>query len=187
MAVAGATATNAHAGHRQQLRNRFLKSGGDALPDYELLEMVLFAAIPRGDAKPLSKRLIKRFGSFADVVAAEPAALLETQGMGEAGVAAIKVVEAAAQRLGQESLIDRPVLSSWDRLIEYNRMRIGRAQREHFRILFLNRKNVLIADEEQQRGTVDHTPVYPREVVKRALELGASAIIIMIDTHLHLL
>lgn len=156
-----------------------MKSSGDALPDYELLEMVLFAAIPRGDVKPLAKRLIKRFGSFADVIAAEPSTLMEVDGMGEAGIAAIKVVEAAAQRLGQESIIDRPVLSSWDRLIEYSRMRIGRAEREHFRILFLNRKNVLIADEEQQRGTIDHTPVYPREVVKRALELGASAIIML--------
>ncbi len=168
-----------HTGHRQRLRNRFLASGGERMPDYELLEMVLFAAIPRGDVKPLAKRLLKRFGNFADTIAAPPEALSEVQGMGEAGVAALKVVEAAAQRLGQEAIIDNPVLSSWDRLIEYCRMRLGRAEREHFRILFLNRKNVLIADEEQQRGTIDHTPVYPREVVKRALQLGASAIIML--------
>ncbi|MEQ8320124.1 MAG: DNA repair protein RadC [Rhodospirillales bacterium] len=170
---------NEHTGHRQRLRNRFLASGGERMPDYELLEMVLFAAIPRGDVKPLAKRLLKRFGSFADTIAAPPEALSEVQGMGEAGVAALKVVEAAAQRLGQEVIMDNPILSSWDRLIEYCRMRLGRAEREHFRILFLNRKNILIADEEQQRGTIDHTPVYPREVVKRALQLGASAIIML--------
>ena len=149
------------------------------MPDYELIEMVLFAAIPRGDVKPLAKRLLKRFGSFADTIAAPVEALQEVEGMGEASVAALKVVEQAAQRLGQEQVLNMPVLSSWDRLIEYCRMRLGRAEREHFRVLFLNRKNVLIADEEQQRGTVDHTPVYPREVVKRALQLGASAIIML--------
>jgi len=168
-----------HAGHRQRLRSRFLAAGGESIPDYELLEMVLFAAIPRGDVKPLAKRLIKRFGGFADTIAAPAETLHEIQGMGEAAVAALKVVEAAAQRLGQEAVMSQPVLSNWDRLIEYCRMRLGRAEREHFRVLFLNRKNVLIADEEQQRGTIDHTPVYPREVVKRALQLGASAIIML--------
>lgn len=169
-------------GHRKRLRDRLLKSGGDALQDYELLEMVLFAAMPRGDAKPLAKRLIDRFGGFAGSIAADQQALRTIDGMGDAGIAALKVVEAAAQRLGRESVIDKPVLSNWDRLIDYCRMQIGRSTREHFRILFLNRRNVLIADEEQQRGTVDHTPVYPREVVKRALELGASAII-MVHNH----
>ncbi len=168
-----------HAGHRQRLRSRFLAAGGERLPDYEILEMVLFGAIPRGDVKPLAKRLLKRFGSFADVIAAPPETLSEVDGMGEASIAALKIVEAAAQRLGQETVMDSPVLSNWDRLIEYCRMRLGRAEREHFRVLFLNRKNVLIADEEQQRGTIDHTPVYPREVVKRALQLGASAIIML--------
>ena len=167
------------AGHRRRLRARFMSGGGEKMPDYELIEMVLFAALPRGDAKPLAKRLLKRFGSFADALAAPSEKLTEVEGMGDAAVAALKVVEAAAQRLGQASVMERPVLSSWDRLIEYCRMRVGRAEREHFRVLFLNRKNVLIADEEQQRGTVDHTPVYPREVVKRALELGASAIIML--------
>ncbi len=168
-----------NAGHRQRLRSRFLASGGESMPDYELLEMVLFAAIPRGDVKPLAKRLLKRFGSFADTIAAPHDVLREVQGVGEAAVASLKLVEAAAQRLGQETVMDRPVLSSWDRLIAYCRMRLGRAEREHFRVLFLNRKNILIADEEQQRGTIDHTPVYPREVVKRALQLGASAIIML--------
>ena len=168
-----------HAGHRQRLRSRFMAAGGDTLPDYEILEMVLFGAIPRGDVKPLAKRLLKRFGSFADVIAAPPETLSEVDGMGEASIAALKIIEAAAQRLGRETVMDRPVLSNWDRLIEYCRMQLGRAEREHFRVLFLNRKNVLIADEEQQRGTIDHTPVYPREVVKRALQLGASAIIML--------
>lgn len=168
-----------HAGHRQRLRSRFLASGGESMPDYELMEMVLFAAIPRGDAKPLAKRLLKRFGSFAEAIATPQEVLGEVQGMGEAAVTALKVVEAAAQRLGQETVMNLPVISSWDRLIEYCRMRLGRAEREHFRVLFLNRKNMLIADEEQQRGTIDHTPVYPREVVKRALQLGASAIIML--------
>ena len=181
MTAAAAEATD-RAGHRRRLRQRFLASGGDGMPDYELLEMVLFAAIPRGDAKPLAKRLIKRFGGFAEVIAAPPEKLLSVDGMGEASLASLKTVEAAAQRLGQESLNNRPVLSSWDDLIKYCRMRHGRAEREHFRILFLNRKNILIADEEQQRGTIDHTPVYPREVVKRALELGASALI-MVHNH----
>lgn len=168
-----------HSGHRQRLRQRFLNTGGTGMPDYELIEMILFAAIPRGDVKPLAKRLLKRFGSFADAIAAPIEALKEIEGMGEASIASLKVVESAAQRLGQESVLNMPVLSSWDRLIEYCRMCIGRADREHFRILFLNRKNVLIADEEQQLGTIDHTPVYPREVVKRALQLGASAIIML--------
>lgn len=168
-----------HAGHRQRLRSRFMAAGGDTFPDYEILEMVLFGAIPRGDVKPLAKRLLKRFGSFADVIAASPETLSEVDGMGEASVAALKIIEAAAQRLGRETVMDKPVLSNWDRLIDYCRMQLGRAEREHFRVLFLNRKNVLIADEEQQRGTIDHTPVYPREVVKRALQLGASAIIML--------
>lgn len=179
---AGAAQTSEHAGHRQRLRSRFMKAGGDALPDYELLELLLFAALPRGDAKPLARRLLQRFDSFADTVSAPAEKLREVKGMGDATIAALKIVEAAAQRLGQESVLKRPVLSSWDQLIAYCRMRLGRAEREHFRILFLNRKNVLIADEEQQRGTVDHTPVYPREVIKRALELGASAII-MVHNH----
>lgn len=174
--------TAPHVGHRKRLRERLIKAGGDSLHDYELLEMALFAAMPRGDAKPLAKRLLDKFDNFSFCIAAEPQHLLAVDGMGEAGVAALKVVEAAAQRLGREAVIDQPVLSNWDRLIEYCRMQIGRSQREHFRVLFLNRRNILIADEEQQKGTVNHTPVYPREVVKRALELGASAII-MVHNH----
>ena len=164
------------------MRERLLAGGGDGMADYELLEMVLFAAMPRGDAKPLAKRLMDRFGGFAEAVCAPPTVLREVDGVGDAAVSSLKVVEAAAQRLARDAVIDRPVLSNWDRLIDYCRVRLARAELEHFRVLFLNRKNVLIADEEQQRGTVDHTPVYPREVVKRALELGATAII-MVHNH----
>ncbi len=171
-----------NSGHRQRLRERLLTSGVDTLPDYELLEMTLFAAIPRGDAKPLAKRLLAQFGDFAEVISASPERLREVHGVGGAAVAAIKVVEGAAHRLCRASIMDKAVLSSWDRVLSYCQARLARAEREHFRILFLNKKNVLVADEEQQRGTIDHTPVYPREVVKRALELGAAAII-MVHNH----
>lgn len=174
--------TSGTSGHRHRLRDRLLASGADALPDYELLEMTLFAAMPRGDTKPLAKRLLQRFGDFAEVIAAPPTALREVQGVGDAVVAALKVVEGSAVRLARTSVINQCVLSSWDDVIAYCQARMGRADREHFRILFLNKKNALIADEEQQRGTIDHTPVYPREVVKRAIELGAGAFI-MVHNH----
>ena len=167
-----------YAGHRKRLRQRFLKAGGEAMPDYELLELLLASAIPRRDVKPLAKELLKSLGSFAEVIAADPARLAEVKGLGEAGVAALKVVEAAAVRLAREQVVDRPVVSSWQALLDYCRASMAYNKTEQFRILFLDRKNVLIADEVQQEGTVDHTPVYPREVIKRALELGASAIIL---------
>ena len=169
-------------GHRQRLRERFLKAGGEALPDYELLELVLFPAQPRRDVKPLAKRLLDRFGSFADVISAEPERLAEVPDVGEPVIAALKTVQAAALRLAKEQVLHRPVLSSWQALLDYCRASMGYRKSEQFRILFLDRKNVLIADEVQQQGTVDHTPVYPREVVKRALELGASALI-MVHNH----
>lgn len=167
-----------YAGHRKRLRERFLKAGGEAMPDYELLELLLASAIPRRDVKPLAKELLKSLGSFAEVIAADPARLAEVKGLGEAGIAALKVVEAAAVRLAREQVVDRPVVSSWQALLDYCRASMAYNKTEQFRILFLDRKNVLIADEVQQEGTVDHTPVYPREVIKRALELGASAIIL---------
>lgn len=167
-----------YAGHRKRLRERFLKAGGEAMPDYELLELLLASAIPRRDVKPLAKDLLKSLGSFAEVIAADPARLAEVKGLGEAGIAALKVVEAAAVRLAREQVVDRPVVSSWQALLDYCRASMAYNKTEQFRILFLDRKNVLIADEVQQEGTVDHTPVYPREVIKRALELGASAIIL---------
>src|SRR4051812_18586160 len=167
------------AGHRERLRARFLKGGAEALPDYELLEMTLFAAIPRRDTKPLAKALLKRFGSFAEVVAAPRARLMEVQGVGDAIANHLKIVEAAAQRLAKTKVMGRPALSSWPALLDYCTAAMARSEKEEFRVLFLDRKNNLIADEVQHRGTVDHTPVYPREIVKRALELSSSAIILV--------
>jgi DNA repair protein RadC len=166
-------------GHRQRLRERFLRGGADALPDYELLELLLFLSIPQRDTKPLAKALIARFGSFADVIAAPLERLAEMDGVKEATIAALKTVEAAALRLAKARVIGRPALASWQALLDYCSAAMARAETEEFRVLFLDRKNVLVADEVHQRGTVDHTPVYPREVVKRALELGASAIILV--------
>ena len=166
-----------YAGHRQRLRERFLGPGGEALPDYELLELVLSMARSRVDTKPLAKKLLERFGSFAEVISAEPGRLREVNGVGEAVIAALKVVRVSALRLARSEVMERSVLSSWQALIDYLSAAMSYDGTEQFRILFLDRKNVLIADELQQRGTVDHTPVYPREAVKRALELGASAII----------
>ncbi len=166
-------------GHRQRLRQRLIAGGPDALPDYELLELLLFAGNPRGDTKPLAKDLIDRFGSFAEVLSAEIADLLLVPGLGEAGVAALKSVREAALRLSRAELHDRPVIGSWDKLIDYCTATIAYGKVEEFHLLFLDRKNMLIAHERQQRGTVDHTPVYPREVVKRALDLGASALILV--------
>jgi DNA repair protein RadC len=170
---------NGSAGHRDRLRQRFLKAGADALPDYEMLELTLFAAIPRRDTKPMAKALLARFGSFAEVIAAPRARLLEVKGVGEAVASHLKIVEAAAQRLAKTRVIGRPALSSWPALIDYCTAAMARDLAEAFRVLFLDRKNILIADEVQNRGTIDHTPVYPREIVKRALELGASAIILV--------
>jgi DNA repair protein RadC len=165
--------------HRRRVRERFLAAGADALADYELLELVLFGPIPRRDVKPLAKALIRRFDSFAGTIAAPTERLREITGVGEAVVAALKTVEAAALRLAKGRVINRPALSSWDALLDYCAAAMGHAQTEEFRVLFLDRKNVLLAEEVHQRGTVDHTPVYPREVVKRALELGASALILV--------
>jgi DNA repair protein RadC len=167
------------AGHRERLRERFAKGGADVMPDYELLELTLFSALPRRDTKPLAKALLARFGSFAEVIAAPRARLLEVKGVGETVVHHLKIVEAAAQRLAKTRVINRPALSSWTALLDYCTAIMARSQNEEFRVLFLDRKNVLVADEVQNRGTVDHTPVYPREIIKRALELSASAIILV--------
>ena len=165
-------------GHRERLRQRFLAGGRDAMPDYELMELALFAAIPRRDVKPLAKALIARFGSFAEVIAAPRERMLEVEGMSEGAATQLKIVEAAALRLSKTRVLGRPVLSSWAALIDYCAAAMARSPTEEFRILFLDRKNMLIADEVQSTGTIDHTPVYPREIVKRALELGASAVIL---------
>lgn len=167
-----------YAGHRQRLRERFLRSGADALADYELLEMILFSARPRGDVKPLAKALLAKFGSFRKVIEAEPQELARIEGTGDGVISALKVVQAAAQRLLREQATERPVIQSWKALLDYCQLNLAHKKVEEFHVLFLNSKNALIADEMQQRGTINHTPVYPREVVKRALELGASAIIL---------
>ncbi len=149
------------------------------MPDYELLELTLFAAVPRRDTKPLAKALLAKFGSFADVIAAPRARLREVPGIGDGVVAQLKIVEAAAHRLAKTKVIGRPALSSWAALLDYCTAAMARGEKEEFRVLFLDRKNILVADEVQSRGTIDHTPVYPREIVKRALELSATAIILV--------
>lgn len=166
-------------GHRERLKERFRAGGPQAVPDYELLEMVLYRAIRRGDTKPIAKQLLARFGTFAEVLSAEPERLMEINGVGEAVATEIKIVHAAALRLMKGQVVNRPVLPSWNAVLDYVRAAMAFADIEQFRILFLDRKNQLIADEVQQHGTVDHTPVYPREVVKRALELSASAIVLV--------
>ena len=171
-----------HAGHRQRLRRRFLVAGADALPDYELLELLLGLGVPRRDMKPLAKALLRRFGSFAEVISAEPAALSEVKDLGPAGIAALKTAQAAALRLARGQVMGRHVLGNWQQLMDYCHAAMAFERTERFRILYLDTRNRLIADEVQQKGTVDHTPVYPREVVKRALELGATALI-MVHNH----
>lgn len=170
---------NHAAGHRERLRARFRKAGVDGVQDYELLELVLFRAIPRRDVKPLAKELIATFGGFAQTLAAPIERLTEIKGVSDSVAQELKIVQAAAVKLAQARVLKRPVISSWDALLSYCRAAMADEKTELFRILFLDKKNILIADEVQQRGTVDHTPVYPREVVKRALELGASAIILV--------
>jgi DNA repair protein RadC len=168
-----------YVGHRQRLRDRFLDSGADSLPDYELLELLLFSALPRRDTKPIAKELIRRFGSFGEVISAPPDQLREVDGIKDVALVTLKAVQAAAQRLLRTQVKDKPVISSWNALIDYCTAQMAYNATEQFRIIFLDRKNRLIADEAQQEGTVDHTPVYPREVVKRALELNASALIMV--------
>jgi DNA repair protein RadC len=167
------------ADHRKRLRSRFMEGGAGAMPDYELLELLLFRAIPRQDVKPLARELLDTFGDFNRVVSATPARLLMVKGVGEAVVQELKIVEAAAQRLMRARVMNKPVLSSWDALLDYCHTAMSHRETEQFRLLFLDRRNMLIADEEQAHGTVDHVPVYPREVVKRALELNASALILV--------
>ena len=166
-------------GHRERLRKRFREAGADALPDYELLELVLFRAMPRRDTKPIAKAILARFGTFAEAMNAPEDLLLEIPGLGEAAITELKLVRAAALRLMRGEVIDRPVLGSWLQVLDYCRAAIGFNAKEQFRILFLDKRNQMIADEVQQEGTVDHTPVYVREVVKRALELSATAIVLV--------
>jgi DNA repair protein RadC len=166
-------------GHRERLRERFYRAGPDALSDYELLEMALFPALPRRDTKPLAKLLLKKFGSFAEVIHAPEARLREVDGIKDASINQLKLIAAAAQRIAKGEIKRKIALSSWNDVIDYCRTGMAFADKEQFRILFLDKRNQLIADEVQQTGTVDHTPVYPREVIKRALELSATAIILV--------
>lgn len=174
-----ATQASLLSGHRDRLRARFMQGGPEAMPDYELLELVLFKAIQRRDTKDLAKRLIARFGSFAEVINAPEPLLKEMRGAGDRVVEELKIVRAAALRLMQRQIAEQPVLGSWSQVLEYCRAAMAYEAREVFRILFLDKKNRLIADEVQSQGTVDHTPVYVREVVKRALELSATAIVLV--------
>jgi len=174
-----AEATPHYFGHRERLRDRFREADADALSDYELLELLLFRVLPRRDVKPLAKSLLEKFGSFAEVIAAPEVRLAEVKGLGDAAITELKIVQAAASRLLRGAVKKRPVLSSWSTVLDYCRTAQAFADREQFRVLFLDKRNALIADELQQIGTIDHTPVYPREVVKRALELSATAIILV--------
>ncbi len=166
-------------GHRERLRARFLEAGATALADYELLELILFRSIPRIDVKPLAKDLIKHFGSFAEAIAADPKRLAEVDGMRESAIVEFKIVEAAAQRFAKGAVRKRLPMGSWSEVVDYCRTSMAFENREIFRIMFLDKKNGLIADEIQGSGTVDHTPVYPREVIRRALELSATAIVLV--------
>lgn len=168
-----------YAGHRQRLRERFVISGADALQDYELLELLLFMAIPRRDVKPLAKTLLKKFNTLPELMSAPHATISQTDGVSENTATAIKTAFALAERMMKQDLMKKPILNNWTRLIDYCHMSMAHETKEHFRILFLNKKNELIADEIQGSGTVDHTPAYPREIMKRALELGATALILM--------
>lgn len=165
-------------GHRDRLRQRFLSGGAEALPDYELLELLLFMAIPQKDIKPLAKDLVARFGSLSGVLNASVTDLITVKGISENSAATLKIVQAAAHRLLKQDMMKRPILNSWARLMEYCAATMAHEQREHFRVLFLNKKNELVADEIQHSGTVDHTQAYPREIMKRALELGATALVL---------
>ncbi|WMT90048.1 DNA repair protein RadC [Pelagibacterium sp. H642] len=166
-------------GHRDRLRERFAKGGAGALQDYELLELLLFRLLPRRDTKPIAKAMLDRFGSFSEAIGAPPHLLEEIDGLGPTAITDLKVILAAAQRIGKDAIHNRPVLGSWTEVIDYCKSSMSYETVEQFRILFLDKKNKLIADEVQQTGTVDHTPVYPREVIKRTLELSATALILV--------
>ena len=175
---ADAPPARGHAGHRRRLRTRFLAGGADALADYELLELLLFLAVPRGDVKPLAKALIAQFGSFGQAVSATPERLSEVDGAGPSVVAALKTIQACGLRLLAHQAQERPIIGNWDALLAYCQGAMGFEAIEQFRVLYLDKKNRLIGDEVLQQGTIDHTPVYPREVARRAIEVGASAVIL---------
>jgi len=165
--------------HRRDLQTRFAVGGASSMPDFELLELILFRSLPRSDVKPIAAALIDAFGDYNRVISAPIARLVEIDGIDELAAQDLKIVEAAAHRLARARVMQRPVISSWDAVLDYCHTTMAHRETEHFRVLYLDRKNILIADEEQSRGTVDHVPVYPREVVKRALELNACAMILV--------
>lgn len=177
--LAAAEDAQHYVGHRERLRARFVKGGGDALADYELVELVLFRAIPRRDVKPLAKALLARFGSFAGVVSARPERLREIAGLGEAAIVELKIVAEAAKRFAKVKVENRPAMGSFSAVLDYCRTAMAFLDREEFRILFLDKKNLLIADEVQSTGTIDHAPVFPREIIRRAFELNATALILI--------
>lgn len=166
-------------GHRERLKERFRTRGAESLEDYELLELLLFRSLPRRDVKPIAKALIRRFGSFAEVLGAAPERLCEVDGVGESVATDLRIAAAAAARMLKGAVAERRVLGSWSAVIDYCRAAMAFADREEFRVLYLDKRNGLLGDEVQGRGTVDHTPVYPREVMRRALELGATAILLV--------
>ncbi len=168
-----------HLGHRDRVRQRFIKAGAEGLADYELLEVILFSAIPRRDVKPLAKELIATFGTLGKVITASVSELEQVKGISTNTAVLIKTIQAAALHMLGENMAERPVLSSWQALLDYLHLAMAYEKNEQFRILFLNRRNELLLDEVQQRGTVDHAPVYPREIVKKSLEVGATAIILV--------
>lgn len=168
-----------HAGHRDRLRARFIENGPEALQDYELLELILFMAIPRRDVKPLAKALLAQFGSLPELMAASHHELTQINGMSDNAAVAIKAITATSHRMMRQELSEKPLLNSWMRLMDYCFTTMAHEKKEHFRIFFLNKKNMLLKDEIQNSGTVDHTPAYPREIMKRALELGATALILV--------
>ena len=168
-----------HVGHRDRLRERFAKSGADALQDYEILELILFTAIPRRDVKPLAKALLVQFSTLPQMMAASVPELMQVKGLSENTALHLKAITALSHRAMRQEISQRPLLNSWMRLMDYCFATMAHEKREHFRIFFLNKKNELIADEIQGSGTVDHTPAYPREIMRRALELGATALILV--------
>lgn len=173
------TAANGNKGHRERLRQRYFDTKGIGFPDYEFLELLLFRSIPRADTKPLAKALLKRFGSIADVLGADIHLLQEVSGCGPSVARDLKILAGVSERVNRAALRKRDIFSSWDKVLAYCKAAMAHETREQFRVLFLDKKNGLIADEIQQIGTVDHTPVYPREVVKRALQLSASALVLV--------
>jgi len=166
-------------GHRDRLKKKFRENGGDSLSDYELLELVLFQTIPRKDVKPLAKKMILRFGSFAEVISAPIGLLEKMEGISSNTAISLKTIQASSIKLSQEKVLNKKILSNWEQVLDYCHSVMAWEKDEHFRVLYLNKKNILIGDELQGKGTIDHTPVYPREIVKKALDFGATAVILV--------